>query len=71
MALVPLLKINSVLPKICNEIKVVSEVLLQHTLEGVWGNAIESGGLVVDQLFDGANEICPIGRDVNLPHHFT
>ena len=49
----PLLQINSVLPELCSKIEVVSEVLLRHRLEGVWGNAIESGGLVVGQLFDG------------------
>ena len=50
-----LLEINSVLPELYNEIEMVSEVLLRHQLEGVWGNAIESEDLVVGQLFDRAN----------------
>ena len=44
LALVPLLKINSLLPELRNEIVVVSKVLLWHWLEGVWGNGIESRG---------------------------
>ena len=65
----PILKTNSVLPELCNEIEVVSEVLLEHLVEVVWGNSIESGGLVLGKLFDGAKELFPREVDVNLPLH--
>ena len=69
MAFVSYIKVNLVIPELCDEVEMMTQVFFWHRLEGIGGNTIESRGLVIGQFLDVANEICSQGRNVELTHN--